>query len=86
MKAKNTVMSRNELSKINNAMPPEAKYGDVFQAIAQAQFEITLSAGCKQIGQWLVDHPPNNPPENAELIRLFAYSLLEGEMPEAKSG
>ncbi len=28
-----------EMKAINNAMPPEAKYGDVFKSIAQAQLE-----------------------------------------------
>uniref|UniRef100_A0A6M3JHZ1 Uncharacterized protein n=1 Tax=viral metagenome TaxID=1070528 RepID=A0A6M3JHZ1_9ZZZZ len=32
-----TVLSNEEMRAINNAMPPEAKYGDVFKAIAQAQ-------------------------------------------------
>ena len=31
------MLSDEEMKKINDDMPPEAKYGDVFQAIAQAQ-------------------------------------------------
>ncbi len=45
MKAEETVMSKEELTKLNNAMPAEAKYGDVFKAIAEAQAEISFKAG-----------------------------------------
>ena len=38
-KIKLTLISREEMKTINNAQPPEAKYGDVFKAIAQAQLD-----------------------------------------------
>lgn len=31
------VLTKKELQVINNSMPPEAKYGDVFEKIAKAQ-------------------------------------------------
>ncbi len=47
MKAEDTVLSKKQLSEINNNMPAEAKYGEVFEAIAQAQAEISFKVGVK---------------------------------------
>lgn len=38
---KETVIKPKELKRINDAMPSDAKYGDVFEAIANNQAEIT---------------------------------------------
>ena len=45
---KDTVMSKEELKKINDAMPSTAKYGEVFKAIANKQAEISFPKGEKQ--------------------------------------
>lgn len=41
MNWEDTVMSREELTKVNDTMAPEARYGDVFEKIAVRQAEIT---------------------------------------------
>jgi len=38
---KETVMNKDSLMAMNNAMPSEAKYGDVFEGIAERQAQIT---------------------------------------------
>ena len=50
MDAKDTVMQRVELKAINDAMPSDAKYGDVFEAIAKKQAEISFKAGKREGG------------------------------------
>ena len=40
-----TVMSQKQRRAINDAMPSTAKYGEVFEAIAKAQDEISFKAG-----------------------------------------
>lgn len=59
---KNTVMSPEQRLKIiNDNMPPEAKYGDVFQAIAEAQARTTcpicFKAGIKEAVDWIESAP-----------------------------
>ena len=39
------LLSPEEMKAINDAMPGEAKYGDVFEAIAEAQAKISFQAG-----------------------------------------
>ena len=39
MEIKLKLISKEEMAEINNAQPPEAKYGEVFEAIAQAQLD-----------------------------------------------
>ena len=48
MNWKDTVMNKEQLSKINDAMPSNAKYGEVFKAIADKQAEISFPLGEKQ--------------------------------------
>lgn len=48
---KDTVMGKEELVKLNDAMPSEAKYGDVFRSIAERQAEITSKAVKQEIGE-----------------------------------
>ncbi len=45
MEAKDTVLTTKQLSEINSAMPSEAKYGEVFEFIAEKQAEISFKAG-----------------------------------------
>ncbi len=40
-----TVLTKEQLRAINDAMPSEAKYGDVHTAIAEAQAKIAFEAG-----------------------------------------
>jgi hypothetical protein len=61
-----TVMIKKELSKINDAMPSEAKYGDVFLAIANKQAKLTWKARepeieeakklAKKVVEWIDEH------------------------------
>lgn len=37
-----SLLTKAEMQAINDAQPPEAKYGDVFEAIAQAQIQAIL--------------------------------------------
>jgi hypothetical protein len=45
--AKETVMSKEERSALNDSMPSDAKYGDVFKAIAEKQALISFEAGAE---------------------------------------
>ena len=51
------IMNQGELRAINDAMPPEAKYGDVFKAIAEKQDAISFKAGqdsrLKEVKEWI---------------------------------
>jgi len=47
MTHEDTVMSMKQLAEINSNMPPEAKYGEVFEVIADKQAEISFKAGFK---------------------------------------
>lgn len=48
MEAKDTVMKIEKLAQLNSAMPPEAKYGEVFKVIAEEQAELSFKAGLEQ--------------------------------------
>ncbi len=56
MNAKDTVMKKEELTRINNNMPSEAKYGDVFEAIAERQAEISVKAGRRDVVEWIMKY------------------------------
>ena len=60
MEAKDTVMNKEKLKQINDAMPPEAKYGDVFETIAYNQAEISFPLGEQQgiekVVEWMEEH------------------------------
>ena len=60
MEAKDTVMSMKQLLEINNQMPPEAKYGDVFQFIAERQAEISFKTGIKEVLEAIHYEPNSN--------------------------
>ena len=45
---KETVMSDEQLKRINDAMPSDAKYGEVFKAIAEAQANLTWDIAVKE--------------------------------------
>ena len=54
------LLTKKECTEINDAMPPEAKYGDVFLAIRQAQYDkdnapdsLIRADERKKIGEWL---------------------------------
>jgi len=57
MNWEDTVMSKEILSELNSNMPPEAKYGEVFEVIARTQTNITgdiaYKAGIKEVVEWL---------------------------------
>lgn len=82
MEAKETVLNKGELTKINNAMPSEAKYGDVFQAIAEHQAELSFKAGEEQgelkginkVMEWL-----NNKRAIWEEKKMIAFWITEGQ-------
>lgn len=56
MEASTTVMSKQELSKINDAMPSTAKYGEVFLEIANKQAEISFKAGRREVIEVVDDY------------------------------
>jgi len=70
MEAKDTVMSKEEQTKINSDMPSDAKYGEVFQSIAKAQAEITgrimKQEGIKEMVEWVKEYD--------RLNNLFLYT------------
>ena len=49
MEAKDTVMSMEQRRAINDAMPSTAKYGEVFEAIAETQAELSFKAGYEAV-------------------------------------
>ena len=52
---------------------------DLVVGVAKAQKAKTASLVSKEIGQWLIDHPPNIP-ENMELLQYTIMpKLLKGE-------
>jgi len=59
----NTVMSKAQLLEINNQMPSEAKYGEVFEVIAEKQAEITWDiarqGGRKEVVEWIEENSAN---------------------------
>lgn len=65
-----TVMSKDELTKINNAMSAMAKYGDVFLAIAQNQAQITgdmaYEAGIEKVVKWVEKNTTINIPNTED--------------------
>ena len=47
-----------KMKKINDSMPPEAKYGDVFLKIAEAQLNHVVSRPCKECyGEEMIRKP-----------------------------
>ncbi|MBU2249449.1 MAG: hypothetical protein KKD77_22065, partial [Gammaproteobacteria bacterium] len=40
----------------NSGMPSEAKYGEVFKAIAKEQAEISFKAGIREVVEWVERH------------------------------
>ena len=55
MQAIDTRMSPEELKAINDAMPSEAKYGEVFKVIAEKQAEISFKAGVRKITDFAIE-------------------------------
>ena len=54
------LLTKAELLDINNAQPPESKYGDVFEAIARAQdaknMDKDKAEGRREVIQWFLKH------------------------------
>jgi len=65
------LLSKEEMTAINNAQPSEAKYGDVFKAIAQAQRDKDYKAIME-----------SRPTEEEIKIRLLDPLLGGGSVPE----
>lgn len=53
MEAKETVLTMKQLSELNSAMPSTAKYGEVFEFIAEKQAEISFKAGRQEVVEWV---------------------------------
>lgn len=51
MKASDTRLNKEQLSAINNSMPADAKYGDVFVEITKQQAERSFKAGIKEASE-----------------------------------
>ena len=63
VKAIDTVLTKEQMRAINDNMPGDAKYGEVFEAIAIAQAEITgeimLKQGRKEVRDIIIEDTKN---------------------------
>ena len=55
-KWQDTVLTSEQLWAINDAMPPEAKYGEVFEAVAETQAKATWDAAIQEVQEQLRHH------------------------------
>ena len=75
MDYRDTVLSPEELKAINNSMPSTAKYGEVFEVIADKQAETTWRRAIKEVIQWLYSPCPHT--EGTEEGHVHAESCLK---------
>jgi len=81
------LLTKQEMAVINNAQPSEAKYGDVFEAIAKAQRDLTRAETLKEVGEWLYlskcPHQSRFPRADCSTcIWMLTEALKRGEIPK----
>jgi len=76
------LLTKQEMAVINNAQPSEAKYGDVFEAIAKAQRDLTRAERQEEIERELFEIVHSRTKAAAYKKAVKLWKSVSGELPK----